>query len=123
MLEKKIIYSILLIMIMACSKKPNIAQAVPFENLVIAIKTDSTSLFSKSFSLRVHNENNDTLNWNERMFAAKEVFKSEYTELNTDDFTYEFDNKYSKLIVKHKMNDPFKLKVVFENGEWKLDEH
>ena len=123
MLKKKFIYLLILIFTIGCSKKPIIAQAEPFENTLISVNNNSIALFKNSFSERVHNEKTDSLTWHERLKVAEERLQLEFGELNPNDFSYEFDEKESILIVKHKTNEPFHLTVVLENGDWKLDEH
>jgi hypothetical protein len=122
-LKNKILYLLLIILAIGCSNNSIIPQAEPFENTLISIKNNSTNLFKNSFSERVHNEDNDSLTWNERLKVAESRMELEFGELNPNDFSYEFEEKESILIVTHKTNEPFRMKVVMENGDWKLDEH
>lgn len=122
-MKNKTFYLLLLILVIGCSQRPIIPQADPFENILVSIKNNSTNLFKNSFSERVHNEDNDNLTWAERLKVTKNRMELEFGELNPSDFSYDFDKKKSKLIVRHKTNEPFRMKVVMENGNWKLDEH
>lgn len=122
-IKNKIIYLILWILAIGCYNNSIIPQAKPFENILISIKNNSTNLFKSSFSERVHNEVNDSLTWNERLKAAKSKMELEFGALNPNHFSYEFEKKESILIIIHKTNEPFRMKVVMENGNWKLDEH
>lgn len=122
-MKNKILNLLLLILVIGCSNNPIIPQAEPFENLLVSINKNSAILFKKSFSERVHNEDNDSLTWNERLEIAKSRMEMKFGELNPKDFSFEFDEKESMLIITQKTNNPFRMKVVLENGDWKLDEH
>ena len=122
-LKIKIYYILILVFAISCSNNQIIPQAEPFENTLISINNDSTNLFKNSFSERIHNEKTDSLNWNEKLKVAKKRMESAFDKLNPNDFSYEFDKKKSRLIVIHKTYQPFSMKVIFENGKWRLDEH
>jgi hypothetical protein len=117
------IYLLILIFTISCSKKSTISQAEPFENTLISVKNYNIILFKNSFSERIQNEKIDSLTWSEKLKVAEERLELAFTELNPDDFSYEFDEKESVLIIKHKTYQPFSMKIVLENGKWKLDEH
>ncbi len=123
MIKKKIYYFLILATLVGCSNKPMVPQTKPFENFLISVKEDSTDLFKNSFSERIHNENNDTLTWDERLIVTKDKLKMEYVDVNPKDFSFEFDKYESDLIIMHKSSEPFRMKVIMENGSWKLDEH
>ena len=122
-LRKKILYLFILTFALGCFNKPIIPQAEPFENTLISIKNNSIELFKESFSERIHNEKTDSLSWKEKLKVAEKTLKLEFGELSPNDFSYEFDVKGSTLIITHKTEEPFRMKVVMENGTWKLDEH
>ncbi len=122
-MKNKPLYLLILILVISCSNNSIIPQAEPFENTLISIKNNSINLFKNSFSERVLNEDSDSLTWNERLKVAESRMESEFGELNPNDFSYEFEENKSILIVKHKTKEPFRMKVVMENGYWKLDEH
>jgi hypothetical protein len=122
-LKNKILNLLVLILLIGCSNNSIIPQAEPFESILISVKNNSTKKFKNSFTERIHNENNDTLTWNERLKVTESKMKQEFGELNPNDFSYDFDKKKSQLIIKHKTNEPFRMKIIKENGNWKFDEH
>ena len=106
------------------SQKPTIEQSSPFEKLLTAIQKDSSELFKSAFSSRIiTDENSNTKTWDDRLEIAQERFTDKFGEFELSDFTYNFNKKESKLVIFYKTEEIVQMKVIKENGNWKLDEH
>ena len=120
---KKLYFLIIAIGFASCASSKQIPQAQPFASVLKAIDNNSEILFKNAFSTKVQMDKKDTLSWNERLSKAREKFKSKFNNYTSKDFSFGFSQLDSKLIVNFKGNEMFRMKVLQENGDWKLDEH
>ena len=104
------------------AQKKHIKQSKPFENLLQAMKSDSTDLFINSFSENIVNGKTDSEVWCKRLQEGKAKFKKEFGDFQLNDFAYKYDKKESKLVIFFKGKEEIRLKVIKEKGAWKLDE-
>lgn len=100
----------------------HITQSTPFENILLAMKTDSIPLFLSAFSNRIIDGENDKLVWKKRLNEGKEKFRIQFDNFQLKDFTFEYDEKESKLIIYFKGKEVMRMKVIKEDEKWKLDE-
>jgi hypothetical protein len=104
-----------------CAQSTHIEQSTPFENVLTSMKSDSSSLFMSCFSERIVDGEDDAQVWSSRLDEGKEKFKKRFGDFEVADFSYEFKIEESKLVIYFKKERQFEMKVVQENGVWKLD--
>lgn len=104
------------------AQSDHIEQSTPFENVLLALKTDSVDLFVDSFSDRIIDGENDELVWISRLNEVKEKFKERFGSYERSDFSYDYEEEKSKLIIYYKSEEQIGLRVIKEGGVWKLDD-
>ena len=102
------------------AQSKHIEQSIPFENVLTSLKSDSSSLFMNCFSKRIINGEEDENVWMSRLNEGKEKFEKRFGQFQLIDFSYKYEKSESKLIIYYKNEEQFKMRVVKENGTWKL---
>ncbi|MEM5566235.1 hypothetical protein WNY78_14030 [Psychroserpens sp. AS72] len=111
---------ILLVTIVGYSQEKQIDQSKSFENVLLAIKTDSILLFKKSFSRTVNKNIDDNDFWNTKFNEVKKLFQKKLGDYNLNLFTYHFIDYYDKLVVYYNKEEVFDIDIIYEDGLWKL---
>ena len=121
---KKIILTFIIISLSIglFAQKKHIRQSTPFENVLLAMQTDSAQLYRNTFSFEIINGETDTKVWKERVSEGKEKFWERFGQYKLSDFKYGFDKKESKLIIYFKEEEQFRIKIIKEKKKWKLNE-
>ena len=121
---KKFIITLLFICtaVAGYAQKKHIPQSTPFENVLKALTKNKPLLFKNSFSQRVIDGEEDLTVWAERIEEGQRKFGRRFPDYRIKDFKYGFDAAESKLIVYYKGEESFRMKVVKEGGQWKLNE-
>lgn len=104
------------------AQSSHIAQSSPFENVLLSLKSDSVDLFMNAFSKRIVNGEYNKETWIPRLNEGKGKFSEYFGTFQLSDFSYEFDEKESKLIIFFRREEKFRMSVIKENEVWKLDE-
>lgn len=104
------------------AQNDHIEQSTPFENILNAMKSDSISLFIKSFSNRIIDGEYDKNIWASRLNEGKEKFAERFGAFELNDFSYAYEKEKSKLIIFFKGEEQFRIRVIQEDDVWKLDE-
>jgi len=104
------------------AQKKHLRQSKPFEQVLKALKKDKPELFMNSFSARIVDGETDLAVWSERIEEGQRKFGRRFPDYRIKDFKYGFDAAESKLIVYYKGEESFRMKVVKEGGQWKLNE-
>ena len=111
------------------AQKKHIDQSEPFENVLLAMKTDSISLFKSVFSKSIKNDDDDDddddddENWKAKLNEGQEKFKEKFGDYKIKSFSYVFNEQDMLLIVYFKKKKISGIRVIKENGVWKLDQH
>ena len=106
----------------AMAQKKSIKQSKPFQNVLLSLQTESVSLFVESFTDRIVGDEKDSQVWLDRIKEGHEKMTQRFGNYELSDFTYKFDKEKSKLVIFYKGEEQFKMKVIKEDGKWKLDE-
>jgi len=75
-----------------------------------------------SFSEKIVDGMDDEAVWMSRLNEGKEKFDNRFGDFELTDFSYQYEAAESKLVIYYKNEAQFKIRVVNENGIWKLDE-
>ena len=119
---KKYIYiAILLVLCGNLYAKDKIKQSIPFMNMLKAAEQSDIKKFKFSYSKQIR-ENKEQNNWQANIAEAKKNIKKMFGDIKDDNFTFKFDKEKSKLKVFYNEKSIFKIKVIQENGIWKLNE-
>ena len=113
-------FLILLFLFISCKK--TISQAEPFLEVMQAIKSNDVNLFKNAFSKKIQEENKNT-DWAKNLVDTKASFEYYFgkkCKLNEIEFFY--DKTINLLSVNYKGKEQFRLFVVMENNNWKLNE-
>ncbi len=100
----------------------HIAQSTPFENVIISMNADSVELFMNTYSKAIIAGEDDIKIWQGRLNTGKERLKNRFGDFQLSDFTFDFDQEESELIIYFKQEERMMMGVIKENGVWKLDE-
>ena len=101
--------------------KDKIKQSVPFMNMLKAAEQSNIKKFKSSYSKRIR-EDKEQSDWQANILEAKKNVKKMFGDIKDDNFTFKFDKEKSKLEVFYNGKSIFKIKVIQENGTWKLNE-
>jgi hypothetical protein len=104
------------------AQSKHIEQSTPFENVLTSMKSDSASLFMNCFSERIVDGEDDEKVWMSRLNEGKEKFEKRFGHFELTDFSYEYEATESKLVIYYKSEKQVKMRVVNQDGIWKLDE-
>ena len=107
----------------AQAQKSHIPQSVPFEDILIALQTDSIPLFKGAFHEKVTADVKDEAEWQENFQEAQAKFKEGFKNYRLEDFTYKYNKEDSKLMVFFKNKKAFQISVIKKGSQWKLNEH
>ncbi len=104
------------------AQRNHLKQSAPFENILIAMETDSVNLFIQAFSSAVVNGNYSKELWSARLNEGKDKFEARYGIFQSSDFSYKYKRKKSKLIIFFKGEEEISMRVIKEKGVWKLND-
>lgn len=121
----KLLYILVFISILSThlmAQQNHIAQSTPFENVIVALNTDSVALFMNTYSKGIIAGEDDLKIWQDRLNTGKERLEKRFGDFQLSDFTYDFEREESKLIIYFKGEEQMRMGVIKEDGAWKLDE-
>ncbi|XLS30390.1 hypothetical protein ACJD0Z_06085 [Flavobacteriaceae bacterium M23B6Z8] len=104
-------------------QQESIEQSKPFINVLIALENDAVELFKNSFSKEINDSKDATSTWEERLKEGEEKFSERFGDYDLQDFTFTFIDSTSQLQVWFQKKEAFKIRVVKEGNEWKLNQH
>ena len=105
------------------AQKSHIPQSVPFEDILIALQTDSIPLFKGAFNEIVTANVKGEAEWKDNFQEAKGKFKDRFKSYRLEDFTYKYNKEDAKLVVFYKNSEAFQISVIKKGSQWKLNEH
>ena len=114
---------LILISLIGFTQERHIEQSQPFENILLALKTDSVPLFIESFSKRIIEDKKEKMSWENRLDSGKGKFQERFGDYELTDFTYEFQKGNLMLIIYFKGEMTIEMPIVKENRKWRLDMH
>ena len=121
----KLLYTLTFISLLSTNlmaQQNHIAQSTPFENVIVSVNADSVELFMNTYSKGIIAGEDDIKIWQDRLNTGKERLKKRFGDFQLSDFTFDFDQEESKLIIYFKGEEQMRIGVVEEDGVWKLDE-
>jgi hypothetical protein len=98
-------------------------QARPVAMLMVAVREQDARLFQSAFSSRMQ-AHIAKHGWQKSLRGYAEVFRAEFGEYRPEDFTYAFsgDDAAGVVAVTFKGRKLSGMRVVKEEGRWKVDE-
>ena len=118
------IYIYIAMLLVSCGSiyaKDKIKQSIPFMNMLKAAEQSDIKKFKFSYSKQIR-ENKQQNDWQANIAEAKKNIKKLFGDIKDDNFTFKFDKEKSKLKVFYKEELVCQIKVIQENGIWKLNE-
>ncbi|MFC6269533.1 hypothetical protein [Frigoriflavimonas asaccharolytica] len=107
------------------SQELHIKQSAAFEDILLAVKTDSISLFKNSFGKDISEEimtgKGENI-WVEGFNAYKDLLKKDFSDFQISDFSYIYDEKRSTIKIFYKGKKYGSMEVIEEEDKWKLNE-
>ena len=117
-------YIYILTMFVLCGSlyaEEKIKQAIPFVNMLRAAEESDVEGFKYCYSKRIR-EDQVQSDWKANIIEATQKIRELFGNIRYEDFSFEFVKESSKLEVFYNGISMFKIKVIQENGTWKLDE-
>lgn len=97
-------------------------EAEPFIQVIEAVQANDVNKFKNAFSMRINEEDKNT-DWLENLNEAKANFESSYGKrYNLREFSFKYDHKSNLLIVSYKEKEQFRIALIKEKNNWKLNE-
>lgn len=100
--------------------KTHLPQSTPFENILIAIKTENAELLKSVFDRKTQKRNDDIAIWQERLNEGQGYFFSRFGEFTNADFTYATRQFGRILIIYYLEVEVFQKRIVKESGGYKI---
>jgi hypothetical protein len=107
---------------LVCAQKAHIKQSTPFENVLLALETDSVDLFMNAFSTDIIKGEFDLDEWASRLSSGQKKFSARFQDWKRDEFDFAFDKADSRLIIYFRGEESLRMWVVKEKRQWKLNE-
>jgi hypothetical protein len=98
-------------------------QAAPFLDLLRAAKTSDVIGFKAAYAKRIREDASQS-DWQKNVSEARDNLKKAFGDYEARDFAFTYAGDASKgvLSIAHKKDKPLALKVIAEDGDWKIDE-